>query len=410
MRLLYIVLASLSQSLILSSASVVINALNSGEFIEGEEYIENPDKDLTTPQIIRRHGYGAESHTIETKDGYLLTLHRIPTNQNGEQGGRPIFLQHGLLSSSADWVDSGDNAVAFLLADAGYDVWLGNSRGSVYSRAHVSLSTDSPQFWNFSFHEMGIYDLPASLNYVANVTKQGGELIYIGHSMGTTMFFIFASMLPKEASIIKIMVAFAPVAYMTHLKSPVRYFAPFSKDIEWLAKHLGLNEFLPNGRILKLLSYECELLKYAKEICENVIFAICGFDEKEFDPNLLPVVLAHAPAGTSTKTVIHYSQEIEDNGNFQCFDYGEVGNMIEYGTPTPPLYNLTNIQVPTYLMYGINDLMVSPIDVERLVTKLPKNVGIYQIPLDSFNHVDFLWAKDAMKYVYQPLLKFLQKY
>ncbi|KRT84017.1 hydrolase, partial [Oryctes borbonicus] len=303
MKLLYVLIASVNLSLRFLSASVIINALDSDELIERSDYGENPDKDLTTPQIIRRHGYGSESHTIETKDGYLLTLHRISTNQNGEQGGRPVFLQHGLLSSSSDWVDSGDSAVAFLLADAGYDVWLANSRGNVYSRAHVSLSTSSAQFWNFSFHEMGIYDLPASLNYVSNITKQGGEIIYIGHSMGTTMFFIFSSMFPKEASLIKIMVAFAPVAYMTHLKSPVRYFAPFSKDMEWLARHLGVNEFLPNGRILKLLSYECELLKYAKEICENVIFAICGFDEKEFDPNLLPVVLAHAPAGSSTKTV-----------------------------------------------------------------------------------------------------------
>lgn len=75
----------------------------------------------------------------------------------------------------------------------------------------------------------------------------------------------------------------------------------------------------------------------------------------------MPVVLAHIPAGTSTKTVIHYTQEIEDYGNFQCFDYGKEGNLKEYGTETPPLYNLTNIEVPTYLMYADNDLMVNPI-------------------------------------------------
>lgn len=78
---------------------------------------------------------------------------------------------------------------------------------------------------------MGIHDLPASLNYVSNITNKGGEIIYIGHSMGTTMFFIFSSILPKEASLIKVMVAFAPVAYMTHMKTPIRYIAPISKDI-----------------------------------------------------------------------------------------------------------------------------------------------------------------------------------
>lgn len=53
--------------------------------------------------MIRRAGYPAESHVIETDDGYLLTLHRIP----GEHGSKPIFLQHGLLGSSADWIIAG---------------------------------------------------------------------------------------------------------------------------------------------------------------------------------------------------------------------------------------------------------------------------------------------------------------
>ena len=39
---------------------------------------------------------------------------------------------------------------AFRLADAGYDVWLGNSRGNIYSRRHAWLETDDPQFWQYT--------------------------------------------------------------------------------------------------------------------------------------------------------------------------------------------------------------------------------------------------------------------
>jgi lysosomal acid lipase/cholesteryl ester hydrolase len=58
------------------------------------------------PELIAKYGYPAESHTVQTDDGYLLTLHRIPHRKNEARGGvrPPILLQHGLLSSSADWV------------------------------------------------------------------------------------------------------------------------------------------------------------------------------------------------------------------------------------------------------------------------------------------------------------------
>lgn len=102
-----------------------------------------------------------------------------------------------------------------------------------------------------SFHEMGTKDLPAVLYHVSNITKSYGDIIYVGHSMGTTMYFIFSSILPNVARNVKLMIALAPVAYMTHVKSPVRYFAPFSNDLEVNIKRLAfvfilLLIFIPN--------------------------------------------------------------------------------------------------------------------------------------------------------------------
>jgi lysosomal acid lipase/cholesteryl ester hydrolase len=370
----------------------------------------NPDVDLDTVQIARRHGYPAESHLIATEDGYILTLHRIPGPKSGERGGQPVFLQHGLLSSSTDWVVAGNASLAFMLADAVYDVWLGNARGNTYSKAHMNLSISSAQYWNFTWHEMGVYDLPAALYFVSNTTNKPGEIIYVGHSMGTTMFFVFATLNRQAAKNVKLMAALAPVVYMTHVKSPIRYLSPFTTDFEWLAKYLGVNQFLPNNKILKFLSYDCELLNIDKTICEDIIFAFCGFDKTEFNEDLLPVVLSHDPAGSSTKTVLHYAQEIKYDGKFQQYDYGPAGNKIKYGTLTPPQYKLLNIKVPTYLMYAVNDWLSSYIDVIRLSQNLTNNVGLYRVPLEAFNHVDYLFGKHAATLVYKPLMKVMMNY
>jgi pimeloyl-ACP methyl ester carboxylesterase len=76
-------------------------------------------------------------------------------------------------------------APAFVLANAGYDVWLGNNRGSRLSLAHETLDPKSKAFWQFTWEELGTYDTPAMIDYILKETG-AAKINYIGHSEGTT--------------------------------------------------------------------------------------------------------------------------------------------------------------------------------------------------------------------------------
>ena len=63
---------------------------------------------------------------------------------------KPVFIQHGLSVDSYSWImNPPATSLAFLLVDAGYDVWLGNSRGTENSLKHEKYNKHQKEFWNF---------------------------------------------------------------------------------------------------------------------------------------------------------------------------------------------------------------------------------------------------------------------
>lgn len=168
--------------------------------------------------LISYSGYNGEAHQVETEDGYLLKIHRVfSKDAEADHSKKPVFLMHGILATSADYLVTGPEiALAYLLADNGYDVWMGNARGSKHSMRHRTFSPDSGEFWNFSWHEIGHYDLPAMIDYMLNCT-QSSKAFYVGHSQGTTSFLVFLSTRPEYCEKIVHAHLMAPSAFRKKL-------------------------------------------------------------------------------------------------------------------------------------------------------------------------------------------------
>jgi pimeloyl-ACP methyl ester carboxylesterase len=136
----------------------------------------------------------------------------------GKAGAPVVFLQHGLFSSAETWITNSDNSVAFLLAKAGFDVWMGNNRGSIYSRKnnHIDPNTQAKEFFDYSFYKLGKYDAPKMVDLVLQKTGKS-KLAWIGHSQGNSQ--MFSALVENTGNLqnkLSAFLAFAPIVNLSH--------------------------------------------------------------------------------------------------------------------------------------------------------------------------------------------------
>ena len=135
-------------------------------------------------------------------------------------------------------------------------MWLGNARGTDFGLKHKSLKSSDNQFWDFSWHEIGFYDLPAMIDYMLLKTNSS-KLFFAGHSQGTTSFAVMCSMHPQYHK--KIMQAhfMAPAILMKHVAHPLLKL--FRHELE-VKSHLLSWDFNLKNQICRLTALGYSIL------------------------------------------------------------------------------------------------------------------------------------------------------
>uniref|UniRef100_A0A0N5CCP0 Lipase n=1 Tax=Strongyloides papillosus TaxID=174720 RepID=A0A0N5CCP0_STREA len=369
---------------------------------------EDPAVKMTPIEIIKYWGYEGQNIEVTTADGYKLNMHRIPQGKHlPKNQTRPVvFLQHGLLSSSADWVSNLPyQSAGFMFADAGFDVFMGNVRGNTYSTGHISLNSNSREYWKFSWDEMVKYDLDAMIDKALQITGQK-YIYYIGHSQGTLIMFSKLSLNTTFSQKIRQFHALAPIGTVGHLKGPLYEISKLLNHQEMLLNIiLGGKNFMSNKWIDNEISRTFCALPIFRDVCKDIFILFTGKNSEQLNISRFDVFLGHFPADTSLKNMNHWIQMVNSNKQ-QMYDYGSrYLNMKYYGQPRPPIYNISNVNVATYLHWSKSDYLANSKDViNSLVKKLKRSSLKGNFEYKDFNHLDFIWGLRAAPEIYNNIL------
>lgn len=371
---------------------------------------EDPDLYLNASELIRDRGYPLEEHYVTTSDGFILNLQRIPhgrSKNSASKTNKPVvFLQHGLTMDSTNWVLNGPtDSLGYIMADRGFDVWLGNIRGNLYSQRHLKLDPSQDEFWDWSWQQMAEHDLPAMLNYALNISGQS-QLFYVGHSQGTLIGFTGFSSNPELAKKVKMFFALAPVYTVGYCSEFIRSAA--------LALYPVMHGF-QNFQYGKMMTSELVKMLTEKSVCgggvsEKICYDIgeelFGFDSANINMSRVPVILSHWGSGTSFKNFVHFGQMVLSK---KCtkFDHGFFRNFWRYGQFEPPEYSVENMATPTVLFAGSNDKLADPKDVQLLKKRLT-NLRYFE-EIEGWNHADFLFGNDAPNLLYSRMLNMMDE-
>ena len=91
----------------------------------------------------------------------------------------PLLLLHDLYNDGMSWMNRSDQTPAAipvrLYQEGGFDVYIGNKRGTAPSRTHETLDADADaDYWNWSIDEVGANDIPAMISKIQMLRAEEG--------------------------------------------------------------------------------------------------------------------------------------------------------------------------------------------------------------------------------------------
>ncbi|KAH1231000.1 Sodium/proton antiporter 1 [Glycine max] len=419
-------------------------------------------------ELIIPSGYPCSEYTIQTKDGFLLGLQRVSSSsslrlRNHGDGGPPVLLLHGLFMAGDAWfLNTPEQSLGFILADHGFDVWVGNVRGTRWSHGHISLLEKKKQFWDWSWQELALYDVAEMINYINSVTNS--KIFVVGHSQGT-IISLAAFTQPEIVEKVEAAALLSPISYLDHVSAPL-VLRMVKMHIDEMILTMGIHQLnFKSEWGASLLVSLCDTRLSCNDMLSSITGKNCCFNESrvefylEQEPHpsssknlnhlfqshtsVQRLVLAsnchHFLAGGEPKdgcteilviylifdllrnqyscAIIILNISVSDDfvcsivirkGTYSKYDYGKLKNLIEYGKFNPPKFDLSRIpkSLPLWMAYGGNDALADITDFQHTLKELPSPPEV--VYLENYGHVDFILSLQAKQDLYDPMISFFK--
>jgi pimeloyl-ACP methyl ester carboxylesterase len=406
-------------------------------------------KDLVVCDVAyyaRRVGLDVEKFRVQTEDDFIIELWHVYDPQDYQalsaeekrergpavftkpktqhttrpQSNRryPVLLVHGLLQSAGAFCTNDEDSLAFYLCKSGYDVWLGNNRcGS--NPEHKTLSTVDPRMWSWDIRHLGTLDLAALTSRVLYET--GFEKLgLVCHSQGTTQTFIALAkeQRPELGERISVFCALAPAAYAGPL---VR--RPYFRFMSILSPAMfrfffGIHSFIP----LMMTARRLLPPRIYGTMAYWVFSFLFDWSDTRWERDLRHKMFQFAPVYVSAesmrwwlgsesfakhKCILSTDEDLlreNDVNNTMCGDpvseHGDDPEDACLGTPTPSPW--FGPRTPPFAFWiGGSDALV---DGRRLLNRFqsgrePHVRLVHSKVIDEYEHLDVLWAMDAVEQV-----------
>lgn len=350
-------------------ANIVTTEIKDEVFMDFEAYCE-------------KFGYKVITYEIATEDNYVLTLFRIPGK------GKPVFLLHGLVVTAESFIiNQCAKSPAFILADNGYDVWLGNLRGNHISSKHEKISNEHNDYWDFSFEDFIDYDFKSFINFIKSSTSYN-KIAVVGHSLGGVIIANAISIHPEYKDHISLAVLLGTPGGIFHPSSfYIRFLA--SGIIQKFSNFLGIKSFLYWIDWPFIAQFIANFKSISRFVAKDMMdLDLIGGHEDDI------IIYSYKNRGGISIKATEYLVQTYWNQQEQPrrFDYGVEGNLKRYGTELPPIIYYSNISLNVAIINGKLDKVFTVEDSKSFKTCLPEEFLVYYEDQYELDHAALLFG------------------